>query len=86
MDAVEDLLKKQEAFEKMLQTQEERFQQLLRETKVLLHSKDLYCYFTLLVKVEKTTRLQKETEQKKILEEQQRKKMEEEKKKQEEVK
>ena len=45
LDAVEELLKNQEAFEKMLQTQEERFQQLLRETRVQQHSsKCLYCY------------------------------------------
>lgn len=34
LDVVEELLKNQEDFEKMLQTQEDRFQQLMRETKV----------------------------------------------------
>lgn len=34
MDAVEELLKKQEDFEKMLAGQEEKFHMLIRETKV----------------------------------------------------
>ena len=34
MDTVEEMLKKQEDFEKMLAAQEERFQLLNRETKV----------------------------------------------------
>lgn len=36
MDAVEEMLKKQEDFEKMLAGQEEKFHMLIRETKVSL--------------------------------------------------
>ena len=35
MDAVEEMLKKQEDFEKMLAGQEDKFHMLIRETKVL---------------------------------------------------
>lgn len=35
MDAVEEMLKKQEDFEKMLAGQEDKFHMLIRETKVI---------------------------------------------------
>ena len=38
VDAVEEMLKKQEDFEKMLAGQEEKFHMLIRETKVTLPS------------------------------------------------